>query len=97
MKGYRISKQIALIKDAGTQQLRLNLVSWNGQPEKYDLRIWSTAFPNGWIPGKGILMNEDEARVLCNALLTDLGNSATGQNSSVEGNAQEAENQVFDA
>lgn len=47
----------------------LNIVSWNGRPEKYDIREWSD---NHTHLRKGITLTRDEARTLC-GLLVGLG------------------------
>lgn len=68
---YKIVKNLALLHDGGTQQLRLNVVQWPGHPARYDLRVWTNAWPESWIPGKGILLSDYEARILCRALEED--------------------------
>ena len=45
-----------------------NLISWNGGPEKLDIRDWS---PDHSKMAKGITLTEDEARKLA-LTLTDL-------------------------
>lgn len=45
-----------------------NLISWNGGPEKLDIRDWS---PDHSKMAKGITLTEDEARILA-LTLTDL-------------------------
>ena len=77
MTEYKIIKELALIHDGGTQQLRLNIIQWPGRPARYDLRVWTNAWPDRWIPRRGVYLSDQEARILCRALeedfiLTDL-------------------------
>ena len=69
---YKIIKDLALIHDGGTQQLRLNVIQWERQAPKYVLRLWTNSWPEGWIPGKGLLLSGTEAEALCRALSEDL-------------------------
>lgn len=71
-KKYKIIKDLALIHDGGAQQLRLNVIQWERQAPKYDLRLWTNSWPEGWIPGKGLLLSDTEAERLCRALSEDL-------------------------
>lgn len=43
----------------------LNLVAWNGNPAKYDLRDWD---PNHEKMGRGITMTKDEIKILTELL-----------------------------
>ncbi|MGI6731874.1 MAG: YdbC family protein [Anaerovoracaceae bacterium] len=43
----------------------LNLVAWNGNPAKYDLRDWDE---NHEKMGKGVTMNKDEIKALSELL-----------------------------
>ena len=43
----------------------VNVVSWNGKPDKYDIRPWS---PDHERMAKGITLTETEARALARAL-----------------------------
>ena len=45
-----------------------NIVSWNGLPEKLDIREWN---PDHEKMSKGVTMNEEEAKTL-QAMLNDL-------------------------
>ena len=40
---------------------QLNMVSWNGNPPKYDIRDWS---PDGSRMAKGISLTEEELKTL---------------------------------
>ena len=45
--------------------MEVNLISWNGQPAKIDVRDWS---PDHDKMGKGITLTEEQAKSLLNAL-----------------------------
>ena len=45
--------------------MEVNLLSWNGQPAKIDVRDWS---PDHDKMGKGITLTEEQAKSLLNAL-----------------------------
>lgn len=94
MANYRIIKELALINNTGTQQLRLNVIQWPGHAPKYDLRIWTNTWPSSWTPGKGLLLSEREARILCRSLEEDLFLSEPENPEAVEGR-QEAQEGVL--
>ena len=59
---YEIVKEIGVLstsKSGWTKEL--NLVSWNENAPKYDLRTWS---PEHEKMGKGITLTEEEVKVL---------------------------------
>lgn len=63
---YDIVEEIGVISESGKGWTKeLNLVSWNGATPKYDIRDWA---PNHEKMGKGITLNDDEARALCSLL-----------------------------
>ncbi len=67
---YQIIQEIAVLGPAGKGWTKeLNIVSWNGKDPKYDIRDWASGHTN---MGKGITLNETEARILCAALTKDL-------------------------
>ena len=56
-----VIKKIALISGSETGfRKEMNIVSWNGNEPKYDLRSWS---PEG-IALRGLTLTEDEAKEL---------------------------------
>lgn len=63
---YEIKKEIAVLStsDKGWTK-ELNLISWNGGPDKYDIRDWS---PNREKVGKGTTLSEEEMQKLIEAL-----------------------------
>lgn len=87
---YRIVRPLALIQDKRYVQLRLNLISWNGEAPVYDLRVWNRYYPQGWQPGKGIIFSEAEAKTICDALQADILLSEDAGEA-----AQKAENDVL--
>ena len=67
---YEIIQEIAVLGNAGRGWTKeLNIVSWNGRDPKYDIREWAPEHAN---MGKGVTLNEAEARILCAALTADL-------------------------
>ena len=55
MVEFEITKHIATINDNGYgTTLELNLVRWNGRPEKWDIRRWGTSTDGVRTPLKGI-------------------------------------------
>ena len=67
---YEIVKEIAVLStgDRGYTK-EINLISWNGEEPKYDIRSFS---PNREKCGKGITLNADEAAALLKALQKEL-------------------------
>ena len=63
---YEIVEEIAVLsRDKSGWQFELNLVSWNGNKPKFDLRRWS---PDHEKMNKGITFDEEEAKALLEAL-----------------------------
>ena len=59
---YEITERIAVLStNARGWERQLNLVSWNGNAPKYDIRDWS---PDGTRRGKGISLSEEELKTL---------------------------------
>ena len=67
---YEIVKKIAVLSmsDSGYAK-EINLISWNGNEPKYDIRSFS---PNHKKCGKGITLTADEAVALLKALQEEL-------------------------
>lgn len=67
---YEIVKEIAVLSqnDSGYTK-EINLISWNGNEPKYDIRSFS---PNREKCGKGITLTESEVKTLLEALETEL-------------------------
>ena len=66
---YEVTERIAVLStNARGWERQLNMVSWNGNPPKYDIRDWS---PDGSRMAKGISLTEDELKTL-KGLLHDL-------------------------
>ncbi|NMP38454.1 MAG: hypothetical protein GX051_10110 [Clostridiales bacterium] len=63
---YEIEENIAAIsEEKGGWVKELNLISWNGNEAKYDIRSWSVDHSR---MGKGVTLTEDEMRALKDAL-----------------------------
>lgn len=63
---YTITQHIADLGERGSGwKLELNKVSWNGNPEKHDIRAWSADHEK---MSKGITLSEAEAKALAEAL-----------------------------
>ena len=59
---YEVTERIAVLStNARGWERQLNMVSWNGNPPKYDIRDWS---PDGSHMAKGISLTEDELKTL---------------------------------
>ena len=55
---YEVTERIAVLStNARGWERQLNMVSWNGNPPKYDIRDWS---PDGSRMAKGISLTEEE-------------------------------------
>lgn len=63
---YEIKKEIAVLsKNSKGWQRELNLISWNGNAPKYDIRDWA---PDHEKMGKGLTLTKEEAKALAAAL-----------------------------
>ena len=59
---YEIVERIAVLsQNPNGWERQLNMVSWNGNPPKYDIRDWS---PDGSRMAKGISLTEEELKTL---------------------------------
>ena len=96
MANYKLEKEIAVIRDAGASRIMLNLISWGGQPAKYDLRAWRNTFPEGWLPDRGLVLDEGEAVILYKALKKATEQQKQARKAEqAEERAQEAEEAVL--
>lgn len=69
---YEIIKEIAVLSKSGTGYTKeINLISWNGNEPKYDIRSFS---PNHARCGHGITLTEKETAALLGALQKELNN-----------------------
>ncbi|MDR3364568.1 MAG: hypothetical protein LBS91_06445 [Clostridiales Family XIII bacterium] len=65
---YEYEKQatVALLSEDGSgNRKELCIVAWNGNPPKYDVRIWVNG---GEKPGRGVTLTDSEAALLRGAL-----------------------------
>ena len=59
---YEITERIAVLStNARGWERQLNMISWNGNDPKYDIRDWS---PDGTRMSKGISLSEEELKTL---------------------------------
>lgn len=69
---YEIVKEIAVLSKSDSGYTKeINLISWNGNEPKYDIRSFS---PDREKCGKGITLTEQEVKNLLAALRTELKN-----------------------
>lgn len=69
---YEIVKEIAVLSKSDSGYTKeINLISWNGNEPKYDIRSFS---PNREKCGKGITLTEQEVKSLLAALQTEVKN-----------------------
>lgn len=69
---YEIVKEIAVLSKSDSGYTKeINLISWNGNEPKYDIRNFS---PDREKCGKGITLTEQEMKNLLAALETELKN-----------------------
>ena len=67
---YELKKNIAVLSETSKGWTKeLNLISWNGGAEKYDLRDWA---PDHEKMGKGTTFTREEAEKLLEALQGEL-------------------------
>lgn len=65
---YEIMEEIAVLSEnAKGWRKELNLVSWNGNPPKFDIRDWA---PNHEKMGKGLTLTNEEMNTLKSFLAT---------------------------
>lgn len=65
---YEIVEEIGVLSQNNRGwQKELNLVSWNGNPPKFDLRDWA---PDHEKMGKGVTLSNDEFEALKKLLLS---------------------------
>ena len=67
---YEIIKEIAVLSKSGSGYTKeINLIAWNGNEPKYDVRSFS---PNREKCSKGVTLTADEAAALLKALQNEL-------------------------
>lgn len=64
-----IIKEIGIISEKRTISFELNIVSWDDDDPKYDLRKWNK---RGHTPLKGISLSKEEAEILLELLKQEL-------------------------
>lgn len=69
---YEIVKEIAVLSRSESGYTKeLNLIAWNGNSPKYDIRSFS---PNHEKCGRGVTLTADEAAALLKVLQAELKN-----------------------
>lgn len=69
---YEIVKEIAVLSRSESDYTKeLNLIAWNGNSPKYDIRSFS---PNREKCGRGVTLTADEAAALLKVLQAELKN-----------------------
>lgn len=67
---YEIIEELGVLSESAKGWTKeLNLISWNGGAPKYDIRDWA---PEHEKMGKGVTLNEDEAKKLVELLADKL-------------------------
>lgn len=61
---YTVEKEYGTISTKGDWELKLRLVSWNGNDSKYDLRAWKTEEDGTEKMRKGLTLTGEEAENL---------------------------------
>ena len=69
---HKVEETLAELSSTGSSAKRICLVSWNGNPAKLDLRVWST-IDGETKPGKGLTLTDEEAETLLTALTDYFG------------------------
>ena len=75
---HEVKKVLAELSSADKSAKRLTLTSWNGSPEKLDIRIWREV-DGEERPSKGVTLNDEEAVTLYLALTEYLGDLIDGE------------------
>ena len=64
---YEIVRHIATLSETNDGSKELNIVSFNGKPQKYDIRTWRRD-ENGERMLKGVTLSDEEMQILKNAI-----------------------------
>lgn len=62
---FEIVKEIAVLSESKNWTKELNIVKWEDNPPKYDIRNWSE---NHEKPGKGITLSKEEMEILISSM-----------------------------
>ena len=65
---FEIKQEFVELSRTATTRKVLSLVSWNGAPEKLDLRTWREDEDGSLLPGRGVTLTGQEAASLSAAL-----------------------------
>lgn len=61
---YKVIRQFAVLSKSGSITKEFNLVSYNGNRPKFDLRSWKTEEDGSRKPYKGLTLTDEEVKVL---------------------------------
>ena len=61
---YTVEKEYGTISTKGDWDLKLRLISWNGNDSKYDIRAWKTEEDGTETMRKGLTLTGEEAENL---------------------------------
>lgn len=61
---YKVIEDYGSLGKRGNYDLRLRLISWNGNEPKYDIRPWKDDPERGEIMGKGMTLSGEELEML---------------------------------
>lgn len=64
---YEITERVAVLSQSGDTSKELNMVAYNGSPDKYDLRSWKRENGTEKLL-KGLTLTLEEAKALKDAL-----------------------------
>ena len=69
---FEIVEHLGVLSDTGEWAKEVNLVAWNGQPPKIDIRSWDADHER---MTRGVTLTESEAVTLAEALVHYYGNN----------------------
>lgn len=65
---YKIVERIAVLAQYGDISKELNLISYNGKPPKYDIRVWQRKEGEAPQLRKGVTLSVEEFSILAEAI-----------------------------
>ena len=57
---YEVIEKLGVLDSDSTMPKELRLISWNGNPKKYDIRNWRTNKDGEEVCGKGCTFDKEE-------------------------------------
>lgn len=90
---FEIKKNIAVLSKRGSGWSKeINIISWDGKPEKFDIREWA---PEHDKMGKGVTLSEDELWVLYQAMKEYFGEETVSKSQGEDVNSVDIERIFF--